>query len=111
MTDQRVVSVPSKRSIGAHKHGHETIINGYCGDDYFQMSFEKRSDGRMHIHFYGLTDGARIVAPASALKTKEQDSPRVKAIVARQEQRMEGDAHAPMPPDDLLALIADWRAR
>jgi hypothetical protein len=60
----KLVSIPSQRSVETSERGHETFVEGFCDGDYFQMSFEKRSDGKMHIHFYALTEGAEVVAPA-----------------------------------------------
>jgi hypothetical protein len=47
----KLVSIPSQRSVETSERGHETFVEGFCDDAYFQMSFEKRSDGKMHIHF------------------------------------------------------------
>jgi hypothetical protein len=63
MSDQRIFSVPSRRIVERSERGHETFVEGQCDDAYFQMSFEKRSDGRMHIHFYCLTDEAKVRVP------------------------------------------------
>jgi hypothetical protein len=63
MSDQRTFSVPSTRAVEASERGHETFVEGQCDDAYFQMSFEKRNDGRMHIHFYCLPDGAKVRIP------------------------------------------------
>jgi hypothetical protein len=63
MSDQRIFSVSSERAVETSKRGNETFVEGRCDDAYFQMSFEKRSDGRMHIIFYCLTDEAKVRVP------------------------------------------------
>jgi hypothetical protein len=63
MSEPRTFTVPSERAVVTNRRLNETFVEGWCDGSYFQMSFEKRSDGKVHIHFYALTDEVKVRVP------------------------------------------------